>query len=157
MSSVKSIMIQHIDEQYTCEYIANALWYQQLARVSKITMVPYLSNSGRSYFTAYVLIDCWCETEAAYGFIQRLCDQNREARIMHYDEEWWVAEINTHNDGDLDAGAYTTTFSRDYFEAPTEPETEDEHSDEELDLESVKNITLRAHQRHFGNGLSMFV
>lgn len=150
MSTVKSIMISHIESQYTHEYIANVFWYQGLARIKKITMIPYLSSSGETYSTAYILIDSWGETEAAYGFIKRLMDSKKEARIIHYDEEWWAVQVNTHNDGDLDCSIYTVTFDRDYYDAPTEMNTEDEaEEDEEFDFTEVQNVTLRAHQKHF--------
>lgn len=112
--SVKSVMINCVESQYTQEYIANVFWRQHIAKVSSITLIPYLKN-GEIYSIAYIAIDQWCDSEAAYNFIQRLKDPSREARIVHYDDEWWPVEINTHNNGDIYVGAYTLAFMSDYF------------------------------------------
>ncbi len=112
--SVKSVMINCVDSQYTQEYIANVFWRQHIAKVSSITLIPYLKNSG-IYNIAYIAIDEWCDSEAAYNFIQRLKDPSKEARLVHHDDDWWTVEINTHNNGDICVGAYTTAFMSNYF------------------------------------------
>lgn len=112
--SVKSIMINCVESQYTQEYIANVFWRQHIAKVSSITLIPYLKNS-EIYSIAYIYIDEWCDSEAAYNFIQRLKDPSKEARLVHYDDVWWPVEINTHNNGDICVGAYTLAFTSDYF------------------------------------------
>lgn len=155
--SVKSIVISHIDAQYTHEYVANLFWNQQLARIKKIALVPYRKDkcvSGKLYFRAYILIDSWCETEAAYGFISRLHNNSIETRIMYQDEEWWTVSIN--EDPYEYEDIYTLTFDRDYFE---EMNYEDSSSDEdyepdafypqEFDLDTLNNVTLRPHKRQF--------
>jgi hypothetical protein len=125
--SIKSVMINCVESQYTQEYIANVFWRQCIAKVSSITLIPYLKN-GCVYNIAYITIDEWCASENAYNFIKRLNDQTKETRIVHHDDEWWPVEINTHNNGDMDVGVYTTVFTPDYFERK-EFETAD--SDEE--------------------------
>ena len=112
--SVKSVMINCVDSQYTQEYIANVFWRQHIAKVSSITLIPYLKN-GDIYTIAYIAIDEWCDSEAAYNFIQRLKDPSKEARLVHHDDDWWPVEINTHNNGDIYVGAYTLAFTSDYF------------------------------------------
>lgn len=107
-------MINCVDSQYTQEYIANVFWRQHIAKVSSITLIPYLKN-GDIYTIAYIAIDEWCDSEAAYNFIQRLKDPSKEARIVHHDDDWWPVEINTHNNGDIYVGAYTLAFTSDYF------------------------------------------
>jgi len=118
--SVKSLMFPCVESQYTHEYIANVLWRQHIAKVSSITMIPYIKNS-EIYRIAYVNIDEWHDSEAAYNIIQRLKSSDYEARIVHNDDNWWVAQLNTHNNGDINVGPYTVKFDTLYFgqnEAP---------------------------------------
>lgn len=112
--SIKSVMITCVESQYTQEYIANVFWRQHIAKVGSITLIPYLKN-GQIYSIAYIAIDEWCDSEAAYNFIQRLKDSSREVRIVHQDDDWWTVEINTHNNGEIYVGAYTMAFMSDYF------------------------------------------
>ena len=107
-------MITCVESQYTQEYIANVFWRQHIAKVGSITLIPYLKN-GQIYSIAYIAIDEWCDSEAAYNFIQRLKDSSREVRIVHQDDDWWTVEINTHNNGEIYVGAYTMAFMSDYF------------------------------------------
>lgn len=126
--SIKSLMIPCVESQYTQVYIANVLWSQHIAKASSITLIPYIKNS-EIYSIAYIAIAEWCDTEAAYNFIQRLKNPAREARLVHYSDNWWPIELNTHNDGNINVGSYTVGFSSDYFqrvEAPTAPCTDDE-------------------------------
>lgn len=115
--SVKNLIINSIEGQYTAEYIANAFWNQRIAKVRKITLVPYIKK--REIFSiAYIMVDEWCDSEMAYNFIQRLKNESKEARIVHHEEEWWAVELNTHNDGDIFVGPYTISFQSSYFETP---------------------------------------
>lgn len=128
MSVIKSLMIPCVESQYTQEYIANVLWSQHIAKVSSITLIPYIKNS-EIYSIAYIAIGEWCDTEAAYNLIQRLKNPEREARLVHYSDDWWPIQINTHNDGNINVGSYTVGFASDYFqraEVPTAPCTDDE-------------------------------
>jgi hypothetical protein len=133
--SIKSVIIYCVESQYTQEYIANVFWRQHIAKVSSITLIPYLKN-GSIYNIAYITIDEWCDRESAYNLIQRLNDPSKEARIIHYEDKWWPVEINTHNNGDIYLGAYTVSFASDYFmkeveDVATAPYSYDE---EELSL-----------------------
>jgi hypothetical protein len=98
--SIKSLMINCVESQYSQEYIANVFWRQNIAKVSTITLIPYLNNS-KICRIAYINIAQWCDSEAAYNFIQRLKDSSKEARIVHNDDEWWPVQINTHNNGEI--------------------------------------------------------
>ena len=113
--SINSVMISCVKGQYSQEYIANVFWRQHIAKVSSITLMPYLKNGG-IYNIAYISIDEWCDSEASYNFINRLKVPSNEARLVHYDDDWWPVEINTHNDGNMNVGSYTKTFTPDYFE-----------------------------------------
>jgi hypothetical protein len=112
--SVKSLMINCVETQYTQEYIANVFWNQCIAKVSSITLMPYLKNE-EIYNMAYIAIEEWCDSEAAYNFIQRLNDSSKEARIVYDEDNWWPVQINSHNNGNISVGPFTTTFMADYF------------------------------------------
>jgi hypothetical protein len=121
-------MISNVSMLYTAEYIANVFWNQNIAQVSAITLIPYFKNQ-EYILCAYIDIANWCDTEAAYNFIQRLRVPEGEARLVHHDDEWWPVQINTHNAGQLDAGSYTTKFPQSYF-VKEEPEDEAINLDE---------------------------
>ena len=113
--SVNNLMITSVEDQYTAEYIANSFWRNNIAKVSKITLIPYLKNSEIRN-VAYIVVSQWCESEAAYNFIQRLKQPEGEARIVHHDEDWFPVQLNTHNNGDLEVGNYTTIIPNQYYE-----------------------------------------
>jgi hypothetical protein len=95
--SVNNLIISRIESQYTPEYIINTFWNQEIAKINNIYLFPY--RKGNEYFNiAYISVDQWCDTEAAYNFIQRLKSSNRETRIVHHDDEWWCVQINTNYD-----------------------------------------------------------
>lgn len=110
-----NLMITSVENLYTAEYIANAFWNNRIAKVSKITLIPYLKNS-EIYNVAYITIQQWFETEATYNFIQRINKQDGEARLVHHDEEWFPVQLNTHNNGELEVGDYTTIIPNQYYE-----------------------------------------
>jgi len=110
-----NLMITSVENLYTAEYIANAFWNNHIAKVSKITLIPYLKNS-EIYNVAYITIQQWGESEAAYNFIQRINQPDGEARLVHHDEEWFPVQLNTHNNGDLEVGDYTTIIPNQYYE-----------------------------------------
>ena len=112
---VNSLVIYSVESQYTQEYIANVFWNQRIAKVSDITLIPYLKNQ-EIYNIAYILIDEWCDSEIAYNFITRLKKESTETRLIHQDEEWWAIKMNTHNNGKIYAGPYTVIFQPSYFE-----------------------------------------
>lgn len=119
-------MIPCVESQYTQEYIANVFWRLHIAKVSSITLIPYLKNN-EIYNIAYILIDDWCDSESAYNFIQRVKNPEREARIIHNsDEDWWPVQINTHNDGKMYVGTYTVTFDSEYFQRDVSSCSDDE-------------------------------
>lgn len=148
MSVIKSLMIPCIESQYTQEYIANVFWKQHIAKVSSITLIPYIKNC-EIFSIAYINIASWCDSEAAYNFIQRLKNQDRETRIVHDDDNWWLVELNTHNNGDINVGSYTVTFDSSYFvksEPPTAPCTDDEEEyicDDDEWQEFVENRPIK--------------
>jgi len=97
MNPVKSIYIPHIEEGVTAEYIMNAFEANEIATVSRITLVPYNCPSkytGETYSRAFIDIYAWHETETAYEFIQALKYSTEETRFTHSVDNWWVVEVN---------------------------------------------------------------
>ena len=141
MSIIKSLMIPWVESQYTQEYIANVLWSQHLANVSSITLIPYIKNA-ENYSIAYIAIAEWCDTEAAYNFIQRLKNPYRETRLVHHSDDWWPIQLNTHNDdGNISVCTYTVGFDSDYFQRIEVPKVlyiDVDHEIEDSDSDSYK-------------------
>ena len=86
--SVNSLMIPCIDSQYTHEYIANVFWNQRIAKVSSVTLLPFINS--KEYNVAYISVDEWCDSEVSYNFIKRLNNTNVETRVIYNDDNWWT-------------------------------------------------------------------
>jgi hypothetical protein len=94
MSSViKSLFIGAIETSFTADHIMDAFYCQDIATISRVTLVPFNAKSG-SLNRVYLDIHEWHTTEAAYNFIQRLKDSNKEARIVYSDDNWWAVRVN---------------------------------------------------------------
>ena len=94
MSSViKSLFIGAIETTFTADHIMDVFYCQDIATTSRVTLVPFNSKSG-PLNRAYIDIHEWHTTEAAYNFIQRLKDSNKEARIIYSDDNWWAVRVN---------------------------------------------------------------
>lgn len=129
-----NIKISGIANKWTAEYIANQFWRQHIAKVSSITFMPYLNERDEIYKIAYITIASFCDTEIAYNFIKRL-NKNMEARLVFNDDDYWIVELNNHNDGNIIMERFTSIFTDKYYDK----------------LES--NVTLRPHQKAFKNKL----
>ena len=90
---IKSLFLPVIDVSFTTDQIIDIFYCQNIATISRVTLVPYESKRGISH-RAYIDIHEWHASEAAYNFIQRLKDMSRETRIVHSDDNWWVVEVN---------------------------------------------------------------
>ena len=90
MNAITSIYFPRIEKHFNAEYIANVLMRSDIAHVSRVYIEPYKSPYNRTF----VEIKYWHETEAAYNFVRNLRNPNMEARLIHCDDNWWVAEIN---------------------------------------------------------------
>lgn len=149
---ISSIIISGITEGYTSEYIANVLWKQGLAQVSRITMLPYLDHESNTIcFTAYADIQEWADTEAAFNFIKRL-DKTFVARIVHNDDDSWHVRITTRYNANHNVHlyAYATNFNTQYFspfEKGEENTLREKMEDEELQpLQPLKRLYQTATQ-----------
>ena len=96
MNAVTSLYIPHVEKQYNAEFIAGIFSKNGLAQVSRVFIEPYKTNINNhlNYNRAYVQIDSWHETEAAYSFIQRLRNPSTEARLVYSEDNWWAVDIN---------------------------------------------------------------
>lgn len=109
-------MIRELEPQYNAEYIANYFWSKEIAKVSSITIIPYILND-KILGIAYIEFDFFCETEAAKDFIWHMTGV--EAFIIAHaepvEDNIWVLEPNLHNEGNLCVGEFTTHFAADFF------------------------------------------
>jgi hypothetical protein len=90
---IKSLFIGAIETSFTADHIMDAFYCQDIATISRVTLVPFNTKSG-PLNRAYLDIHEWHPTETAYNFIQRLKQPNREARIIHSDDNWWAVKVN---------------------------------------------------------------
>jgi transposase-like protein len=89
MTAIKSLYIPHVEMHFNAGFIAGLFSKNGLSQVSKV----YL-KTRHSCNHAYIEIDSWHETEAAYSFIKRLRNPSTEARLVYSDDNWWVVNIN---------------------------------------------------------------
>ncbi len=90
---IKSLYLPAIEVSFTADQVIDAFYCQNIATISRVSLIPYESKSGLRY-RAYADIHEWHPSEAAYNFIQRLKDPKIEARLVHNDDNWWVVEVN---------------------------------------------------------------
>jgi RecG-like helicase len=111
---IKSLMIPVIYDGSTHQDIANAFFRNEIAIVKRVTKIPYL-NGDTLYFTTYIDIEEWFDTEASYNFIKRL--QNLNATIQITELITVSVGINTHYNPDDIVYVYTFTenFNKEYF------------------------------------------
>jgi hypothetical protein len=117
----KRIMIRDLESQYNAEYIANVFWGKCIARVSSITLIPYIIDDKITN-TAYVEIDSFCETEEGRNCAKAMtfCDGMMIGHATPNEDNIWVIEPNTHYPGELCVGNFTTKFAADFFESKEE-------------------------------------
>lgn len=94
---ITSLYIPHLEYYYTAEYICETFRKNGLATISSVFIEPYKSITKKrdnTYRRAYLQIQNWEATEAAYNLIQRLKNPHMEARVIHNDDNWWSVQIN---------------------------------------------------------------
>jgi hypothetical protein len=101
MCALMSLYIPHIEYGIDAQFIANVFYYQNIATIKRITLVPYIKPIGKydymCFQRAYIDIHMWHDSEVAYNFIQRVKKPKVEARIIYdiIDEAcWWIVEEN---------------------------------------------------------------
>ena len=97
MNSITSIYIPFVEQSITADYIMDVFYNNDIATVSRVTLIPdvYPSKySGETYSQAFIDIYTWHDTESDYNFIKSLNDSNKETRFAHSLDNWWPVEIN---------------------------------------------------------------
>lgn len=122
-------MIMNVETHFNHNFIADLFWRQNIAKVSLVTLVPYLKNE-EVFYIAYITIGEWFNNIIAYNFMEKLMKEEGEARLIYEDENWWPVQINRHNDGTITVGAYTVQFTNNYF---------DRYEQEVADIENALN------------------
>jgi hypothetical protein len=154
MMSLNSLMIPCVESRFTAEYIANAFWNQHIAQVKTITLIPYLKNTVM-FQLAYIVIENWCDSEAAYNFIKRLQKAEGEVRMIHQTDEWWPIQLSSYNyNTDKNTVCFPSSFffprdSADWTDVDAEilmKWSEDLFFD---NIHNIHNVTLRPHQKRF--------
>lgn len=155
MSALMSLSISDIENGVNAQHIANVFYYQNIATIKRITLVPYIKAIGRfdykCYQKAYIDIYEWHDSEVAYNFIQRVKNPYKEARIIHnlIDEASWCVEenklISWLNPENL-RGSYTMEFKivPDFIEQQDEEEWNElkDSIDRELDIDLELGIIV---------------
>ena len=131
MSAIQSLIIPCVDYSYTQEYVANAFWKQRIARVSSVTLIPYIKGEW-IYYIAYINVDRWCDSENAYNFIRNLNNPSKETRLVHYEDNWWSVEKSVNTFALKDA---TVLFEPSYYERFIEDKEEEEEDEEVEEVE----------------------
>ena len=128
---VLTLMINRVPTTIRASLIAREFWQQDVAKVSSITMIPYMFDVD-IFYTAYIKIDTWMDSEKAYDFIRDL--QNNDARIK-LSVSLYRVQTNTHNNGNLLLDNYTTQFADSFYE-PVEQDDDDVFSPVTLNFDS---------------------
>ena len=103
----KSIMIPFVKTIYTPHHIAFTLLTKEICHVSSITLIPQI-NDGEIYNIAYIDVDYYCDTEAAYEFIHSIKNASYTLYHDNDNDNPWTFQLNTHNYGGLCVGDFTT-------------------------------------------------
>jgi hypothetical protein len=96
MNTIKSLFIPCIDTDYDADYIINAFYCKDIATISRITLLPFNTQTG-VYNKAYLDIAEWHESEAAYELVNTLKSKTHKAIFAHHssDDNWcWTVGIN---------------------------------------------------------------
>ena len=135
--NTKKLVIANVDTKYSAEYIANVLWYNEIAKVSTITLLPHIYHTISH--TAFIEIESYCDTLCASSFVERV--KRGPYHFTHNDlypeNNVWLFELNPLSIGSLYVGAYTKTFMPDFF---TYPEEEDTYVDEAELCSTTPNV-----------------
>lgn len=141
--SIKRIMFS-TEPQFNAEYIANVFWSKGIAKVSSITLIPYIIDD-KIMHTAYVEVDSFCETEEGKNFIKAMteCDGMMFLHAAPEEENIWVFEPNTHYPGELCVGNFTTKFEAEFFaskEINSQQNEDDEESIDEIEQHTYNGV-----------------
>ena len=89
-----SVYIPHVFPNFTREDVKEVFENNKIGQVSRVDFVSKMGQDGKLYNAAYIHFDFWCDTIANRNFQARVCDPNKEAKIV-YDEPWyWIVLEN---------------------------------------------------------------
>ena len=117
--SIRSLIIPAISSQYTAEYIANSLWRENVAKVDKIVLIPTVGwdDDQHIFYTAYISIGEWCDSESAYYFIRHLKGYQGKVSFNHANDETWNIYCNLYPHEHIrNNDSFATVFDSSYFE-----------------------------------------
>ena len=92
LKSDYKIVLYGIDPEYDEDYIVETLYAQNLAKVRRIMLVPYVDiEDGEVYMSAYIEMHAWNTCEYATNFIKMLqnCPENCCLYLYHYHNLKW--------------------------------------------------------------------
>ena len=118
-SPIKSLIIPFTNINESPSTIADTFFINDIAIVKRVTRIPYLYGET-TYYTVYVDIEEWLDSEASYNFIKSLKNPENKTTIyiigMHEKEQVEVL-INKHYNPEDNIYLYTfsTDFGKDYY------------------------------------------
>jgi hypothetical protein len=96
------LVIYNIDPDYSTDYIIEVLYIQNIAKVSRIILIPYIDQyNGEAYNSAYIDLHEWNNNEYAEGFIKMLespLPYRKEVYLYHYNNLGWPVRLITNTD-----------------------------------------------------------
>jgi len=96
MPAIKSLLITLVEDKHSAQYIADIFNIKELAKVSRILLLPYsviMKVENMRGSMAFIDIEEWYDTEAAWDLIRDLNDSDISVKTVHYSYEtsWSVA------------------------------------------------------------------
>ena len=97
MPAIKSLLITLVEDKHSsAEYIADFFDTKEIAKVSRILLLPYsvlMNSESMRGAMAFVEIEEWYDTEIAWEFIRDLNDPNIVIKTIYntYETSWSVA------------------------------------------------------------------
>lgn len=97
---IKSLFISGVQEEYTAEFIANLFYVDEIATVSRITLLPEdhldeTMDSTKKYFKAYIEILHWHDSPKIRYMQENLCAGINKTLLTYDGFHFWEIKINT--------------------------------------------------------------
>jgi hypothetical protein len=96
------LVISKIATIYDEEYIIEVLYKQNIGKVERIIMIPYISpDDGEIYMTAYINMYYWNNGNYARGFLEALLIQYQlclDVHLYHFNDLYWTVRLTTNTD-----------------------------------------------------------
>ena len=128
------IMITELGPQYDEYRIAIYFWSKKIAKVTSVTIIPYV-DCGVKLGIAYIDLTL-LKTEAGKDFAKKLWLSSSQMnamsgggfrhKISEDEDDDWLIQQNTHNTGKLCVGNFTTDFDDQFYGESDECEVEEQ-------------------------------